>query len=499
MHENLRTSARSYPDQLAYICQSDRITYADLDKLTDQIATRLQSWGMQKGDRVGVFLNRCIESPLAVYAILKAGGVFVPMDPSAPPERNAYVIKEVGIKYIITHPSQRFHLRKIDFTDSDITGVIGGTLGESVQDSSWDEIKELQPRLESVDMDLEDSAYIMFTSGSTGTPKGIVHSHKSGHSYARLSKELYEVGPEDIIGNHSPLHFDISTFGYFTSVLAGATTVLCTDGHIKMPTSLAQLIDREKMTIWYSVPLALIQMLQSGVLSEVDWSSLRWVLFGGEPFPMDYVKQIMTSTPNATWCNVYGPAEVNQCSYFHFSSVSDEWDQIPLGHIWSDTEYLIEEGELLIASVTQMKGYWKDAERTEQAFYHQDGHRYYRTGDIVRKSADSLLHFIGRKDRQIKVRGYRVELGEIESRLENLEHVERSVAFALAVEDGVKKIAVAILARDAKPASEYQVYLKQAIPGYAVPELYIFVDEIPRTPAGKIDYRALETVAEKEL
>jgi amino acid adenylation domain-containing protein len=507
LHESIAYHADRQPDRLAFKGLGGERTYADLHKETDQVAQTLRALGLNKGDRVGVFLNRCLSSPIAVYGILKAGGVFVPMDPSAPPSRNAFVARDVGMRFMMTDDQQRFVLRKFEFSSTPIEAVIGLTQQPAeVHSVPWSDVRDNAFCNTWEEVTEDDLAYIMYTSGSTGQPKGIMHTHRSGMSYARLSSQLYNVKPDDVIANHSPLHFDISTFGYLSSMLAGATTILCSDAHIKMPTSLAQLIQDEGVTIWYSVPLALIQMKDTGVLPELDWSKLRWIKFGGEPFPPSYIRDIMPHTPNATWANIYGPAEVNQCSYFHFTAPPEEDQPIPLGHIWDETQALILDdedevivddtpGALVISSSTRMKGYWKNEDLTEKSLFEKDGKTYYRTGDLVSFETDGLYHFHGRKDRQVKIRGYHVELEEVELALEQHASVRNASAFPREDEDGTRFIAAAIEpAGDDIALEEVRRHIKFKLPAYAQPRIILIINALPRTSAGKVDYKALQSL-----
>ena len=162
-----------------------------------------------------------------------------------------------------------------------------------------------------------DLAYIIFTSGSTGRPKGIMHSHFSALNYARLSANTYELEESDVLSNFSSLHFDMSTMDYLTVTYAGASAVIISEAYTKIPASLSRLMQDEAISIWYSVPFALIQLLQHGLLEQRDLSSLRWVLYGGEPFAPKHLKKLMDLWPHARFSNVYGPAEVNQCTYYH--------------------------------------------------------------------------------------------------------------------------------------------------------------------------------------
>jgi acyl-coenzyme A synthetase/AMP-(fatty) acid ligase len=189
-----------------------------------------------------------------------------------------------------------------------LEAVIGIDEKLPVNTVSWEVIGQIsESQSVSVRLLEDDLAYIMYTSGTTGTPKGIMHSHRSGLAYAKLSMDLYDVGPADILGNHSPLHFDISTMGYFTMPLAGGTTVLIPERHKLFPASLSQLMEQERLTIWYSVPLALIQLLQKGSLEDRKMDSLRWVLFGGEPFPAKHLRSLIRLWPKAVFAMSMDP------------------------------------------------------------------------------------------------------------------------------------------------------------------------------------------------
>ena len=470
----------------------------------------LSELGVKRGDRVGVFLDSSLETAISVYGIMSAGAVFVPLDSNAPPARIAYLINDCGIRHITSGKKQSRSLNKVLEENISLEGVIGIDEKFPVKTVSWEEIERISPsQTVSVRMMEDDLAYIMYTSGTTGTPKGIMHSHRSGLAYAKLSRDLYDVGPTDILGNHSPLHFDISTMGYFTMPLAGGTTVLVPESHKLFPASLSQLMEKEKLSIWYSVPLALIQMLQRGVLQDRKLDSLRWVLFGGEPFPAKHLRSLMQLWDKATFSNVYGPAEVNQCTYFHLSQLPNEDESIPLGHVWNNTEVLIVDendvevndgdiGELLVRSATMMKGYWGKLELTQKAFYKRENfsnvkERFYRTGDLVWRNEEGQLMFVGRKDRQIKIRGYRIELDEIESVLISKSNIIETAVYYSKNDEDLSIEAIVVLGGLGQETEEnIKKFLAGKLPAYAVPRRIYFSDKIPRTSAGKIDYKELK-------
>jgi amino acid adenylation domain-containing protein len=470
----------------------------------------LSELGVKHGDRVGILLDPSLETAISVYGIMSAGAVFVPLDPNAPSARIAYVMNDCGIRYLISGKKQRQLLNQVLEENSLLEGVIGVDEQLPVKTISWKEVARISPsQTVAVRMMEDDLAYIMYTSGTTGTPKGIMHSHRSGLAYAKLSMDVYDVAPTDVLGNHSPLHFDISTMGYFTMPLAGGTTVIIPESHKLFPVSLSQVMEKEKLTIWYSVPLALVQLLQRGVLEDRKMDALRWVLFGGEPIPAKHLRSLMQLWERARFSNVYGPAEVNQCTYFHLSQLPNEDEPIPLGQVWNNTQVLIVDenevevndgdlGELLVRSATMMKGYWGKPDLTKKAFYKREkfpnaAEIFYRTGDLVWRNKDGQLMFAGRKDRQVKIRGYRVELDEIESVLISHSYVIETAVYYLKNEKEESSIEAIVVLSESGCETEDNLkrFLAAKLPAYAVPRRIYFSDRIPRTSAGKIDYKEL--------
>lgn len=506
----IKNSANQFPDNVAFRYEKESLTFSALVKRSNQLAFRLSERGVKRGDRIGIFLDASLETAISVYGIMSAGAVFVPLDSTAPPARIAYVINDCGIRHIISGKKQSRSLNKVLDEKISLECVVGIDEKLPVNTVSWQEVDQISPlQTVSVRMLEDDIAYIMYTSGTTGTPKGIMHTHRSGLAYAKLSMDLYDVRPTDILANHSPLHFDISTMGYFTMPLAGGTTVLIPESHKLIPASLSQLIEKERITIWYSVPLALIHLLQRGGLEKRNMNSLRWVLFGGEPFPAKHLRSLMRFWDKAAFSNVYGPAEVNQCTYFHLSESPENDAAIPLGQVWNNTEVLIvdkndlevedgDTGELLVRTATMMKGYWGKPELTQKAFFRRERFSnaeeiFYRTGDLVWRNSDGHLMFAGRKDRQVKIRGYRIELDEIESVLISHPNVVETAVYSLKKEEDASVEAIVVLSEPGRETEEsIQDFLGARIPAYALPRRVYFIDKIPRTPAGKIDYKELK-------
>ncbi|MFK8006476.1 MAG: amino acid adenylation domain-containing protein [Saprospiraceae bacterium] len=506
-------SAARFPNRPAFGNGKEVLTFANFSNQMDQMANQLQQLGVQKGDRVGVYLNRDLATAVAIFGIMRAGGVYVPLDSKSPPTVTRFLIKDCGIKILITNHLQKKNLLKVVAEKTGLETIIGINEPIDIATISWEEIQkqsnDFQPNFPILENDL---AYIIYTSGSTGDPKGIVHTHYSGLSYARLSANLYGITEEDRVSNHAPVFFDISLFGYLSAPLVGAYTLIISDAHTIFPTSLSQLIEKEKLTIWYSVPLALIQLLQNGSIDQRDLSSLRWVLYAGEPFPPKYLRPLMQKWSQAKFSNIYGPAELNQCTFYHIPQFPNITDPIPIGEVWGNSEGIIinekeeeveqgEVGELLIRTATMMRGYWQKPALTKKALFkkiNDSGFEevFYRTGDLVKKDVNGLLHFLGRKDHQIKIRGYRVELNAVEVALISQKSVNEVAVYTIKNKDETVSIYAAIILKknreEEMDEETLKTILKNSLPFYAIPERIFFMESFPRTGSGKIDRNAIK-------
>jgi amino acid adenylation domain-containing protein len=363
----------------------------------------------------------------------------------------------------------------------------------------------------------QDLAYVLYTSGSTGEPKGVMHTHRSALSFAEIAVRAYALNAQDRLSNHAPLHFDLSTLDYFGAAVAGATTVVIPESHTKLPASLSKLMETERLTVLYAVPFALIQLLLQGALDKRSLPELRWVLFGGEPFPPKHLRALMAMLPQATFVNVYGPTEVNGVTHYPVPPLpASDGAPIPIGMPYGNVETLIvdgddrpvppgESGMLLVRTPTMMRGYWGRADLNAQAFYRRPVYDLYedifhRTGDIVRERPDGNLEFLGRRDRQIKARGYRVELDEVEAALLGHAAVEGAAAFAVPNGEGTQRIEAAVTLRADRTveASELRRHATRHLPPYAVPERIAIVSAFPRTSTDKIDRLRLQAMAAEE-
>jgi len=509
-------AADRFPDREAVRFSGRSLTYGELEARTSSLARVLIEQGVVRGDRVGIYMNKRLESAVALYGIMKAGAAYVPLDPFAPVARLSYVVRDCGIRCLVTEEAKLDNLRQMAQAKTGLECCIG--LGPQadlpLRTVSWEEVYNT-PAASGLDVGAieQDLAYILYTSGSTGDPKGIMHTHRSGLSFALWAAETYGLRPEDRLSNHAPLHFDLSTFDFFAGACAGATTVVIPEALTKLPASLSKLIQDERLTVWYSVPFALIQLLLRGGLSSRDLSSLRWILFAGEVFPTKHLRRLMAALPHARYSNLYGPTETNVCTYYHVDRLPDDADDpIPIGRPCANVDDLVvdaegqavapgEVGELLIRGPVVMRGYWGRADLTERGFFRrtvfsQYEDVYYRTGDLVQLLPDGNYRYLGRKDRQVKTRGYRVELDEVEVALLSHGLVQEAAVYAVPDGQGSNQIEAAVVPRRgaALTVSRLVEHLASRLPPYAIPVRIDLVDDFPRTSTGKIDRRELRAL-----
>lgn len=511
LHQSIERAAKRWPGKLAFRSGGLGVDFTEFDLMTNRLANLLLEQGVKKGDRVGIYLPRCIDSAVAVYGILKAGAVYVPLDPFSPASHISALLNELGIEIMVTNKQQRRRLPEVVAKPSSLRAVIGYEGEVAVKCLPPEAINLAPASAPKIATLLEDDlAYIITTSGSTGRPKGIMHTHRSGLAYIKVMQQAYHITEADVLGNHSALHFDMSTLAYFAGPLTGATTVIATDAQVRMPVSLAAMIAAEKITIWYSVPLALQQMYLSDTMGKLDLSALRLVIYGGEPFVVSYLRALMEMLPGVMFTNHYGPAEVNGCISYNLTEPPSKNSPIPIGFAHVNTELLIvdendeevapnEPGLLLARCASRMRGYWKKPELTKKSLYQRMRipgfvETFYRTGDLVMMDNSGLLHFLGRKDRQVKVRGHRVELDEVENVVNTAASVQEAAVFASP--KGLEERKILLLAVLAPGHSETQAslagYLRKRLPEYALPESIIFTDALPRSSGGKIDRLLIE-------
>ncbi|MEA5510553.1 amino acid adenylation domain-containing protein [Crocosphaera sp. UHCC 0190] len=516
LQQLLEVSANRFPGQTAVISKGSEITYGGLEAVSSQLAHVLLKSGISRGDPVGIYLKKSIESVIAIFGILKAGGVYVPLDPSAPTERIDFIIRNCGIKALVTDEKQLILWQKNSLSDLSCLKCLiltNKTPIDSLKQIStaptlnWQDVLATKPVSASPDLIENDLAYILYTSGSTGTPKGVAISHRASLTFVNWACECFQVQPSDRVSSHAPFHFDLSIFDIFATIKAGGTIILVPPELSVFPINLAKFIEEKEITIWYSVPSILTQLVLRGKLTEHQFPDLRTILFAGEVFPIKYLGQLMELLPQAKYYNLYGPTETNVCTYYEVESLSgDRVEPLPIGRACANTEVFAvkedntlaqpgEVGELYVRSPSLMAGYWGSPEKTEQVlvsyplYPHLAPTTAYRTGDLVRQDSEGNYLYLGRRDNQIKSRGYRIELGEIETTLYSHPAIEEAAVIAIPDEEIGNKIKALVVKREGEEllSGDLASFCAKRLPKYMLPTLIEFRQILPKTSTGKIN------------
>lgn len=521
LHHLLSESASRYPDSEAIAFKDRTITYAELERESNKLAHALIALQTKRGDRVGLYLDRGIESIIAACGVLKTGATYVPIDPMGPLRRVNYIIEKCGIKSLLT---SREKLTKIEqaFPENSplenivlMDGIDPGQrmlLGSTRLSSGFsvpDELGEIIPVVNIIDSDI---AYILFTSGSTGNPKGVMISHLNSLTFINSVCEFFRIQKEDRFSNIAPLHFDMSVFDIFVAFKAGACVVVIPETAAIFPIKLAEYISEKKISVWNSVPSALSLLATFKNLGNFDLSRLRLILFAGELFPLKYLRLLQEAIPGARFCNMYGQTEANSSTFYWVDQVpSEESGTLPIGKALPNFEVFAldengirvhdpgQEGELYVRASTVALGYWAEAEKTSNAFVKNPlcpdlPERVYKTGDLVRLNSDGNYVFLGRKDHMIKSRGYRIEIGEIETVLCNHPEIKNAVVIPIPDELIGNRLSVIVVpfAPDKITKDDIFQYCFAQLPKYMVPESVEFRDSLPTTSSGKVDRQKLK-------
>lgn len=549
----LAASALRSPNAVAVEDLSDgSLTYAEFDALTDRVRDRLRQLGVRRGDRVGVYLRKSIDAYAVMIGTMKAGGAYVPVDVGAPAWRSAFILSNCTVKVVVLDADVaepwRAETEKVGEVPSFVVlESVGGGRGLVKALDALDAVTMAEARrTESLQPD--ELAYILYTSGSTGKPKGVMLSHRNAVAYVDWCSMVFTPTEQDRFSSHAPFHFDLSILDLYVPLKHGAAVVLIDAEQGKAPLGLALLIAERRLTVWYSTPTILTLLAQSGRMERHDYSTLRVVLFAGEVFPAKHLREVKGRLPRADFYNLYGPTETNVCTYHRIPTIveRERSTPYPIGRVCEHLRARVtdvgvtgaggtgagatdvggtdvgatgaggtgagglsvdgmavngtdvaagEEGELVIEGDNVMLGYWDLPERSANAFYVDGtGARWYRTGDVVAADADGVFTFIGRRDRMIKRRGYRIELGEVEAGLYRHPGVREAAAVVVPDADGAPRIKAILALGDGVRGSVIAMkrFCASTLPAYMIPDLFVFVDALPKTSTDKVDYQRLQ-------
>ncbi|HYK05694.1 MAG TPA: amino acid adenylation domain-containing protein [Thermoanaerobaculia bacterium] len=495
IHELVAEQVALRQDETAIACGEQELTYRELHDASRDLARYLQSQGVGPDRLVGVCMERSPHMVVALLGILEAGGAYVPLDPDYPDERLTYMLRDSGATIVLTQESLEEKLRRL---------VPDGTQLVAC-DRQGPEIADRVAALKAANVQLQrqvtehDLAYVIYTSGSTGQPKGVAIEHHSTVTLVQWAREVYS--GEELAGvlASTSICFDLSVYEIFVTLAAGGTIIL-----VRNALALADDTSPKGITLINTVPSAMEELLRLGAVPK----SVRTINLAGEPLSSRLVDTIYETTAAAKVYDLYGPSEDTTYSTYVLRTKNGPET---IGRPVANTSvYILDEqnrlqpagvpGELHIAGAGLARGYLNRPEMTAEKFVanpFEPGTRMYKTGDLARWLDDGTLQYLGRIDTQVKVRGFRIELGEIEARLMEHEGVREAVAVARGDTPGGKRLVAYYIpspehaSRDMIPTDDLRAFLSERLPDYMVPAVYVPLDEIPRTPNGKVDRKAL--------
>jgi len=499
LHELAERRAAEDPGATAVVGPDATFSYGELSQLSNRIARSLTDAGVTRGDRVAIWLNKSAKAIAAMQGILKIGAVYVPLDPQSPRSRAATIIENCGVKALVTDSA------RADSIADSIAAPIPLLLTDGAPEfgQSWSNLDNLSDRpITDPGTTQDDLAYILYTSGSTGVPKGVCISHLNAFAFVEWSVELLQATKDERFSNHAPFHFDLSVLDIYGAFLSGGRVCIIPEAYSYSGRKLVEFLRDQEITVWYSVPTALIMMMENGQVFEEPLDRLRVILFAGEVFPIKHLRNLYRGLPGVRMFNFYGPTETNVCTYYEVETIAeDRGAPVPIGRascgdkVWAvktdgSPAGVGEEGELWVDGPTVMLGYWgKDPQ----------GGASYPTGDIVVLMEDGDYDYVGRRDHQVKVRGYRIELGEVETALLRHERIKEAAVVVSGSGSDARLVAFVVVA--GKPLSILALKKQCAdwVPNYMIVDKARTVANLPRTPNGKIDRLTLKQTAETDL
>ncbi|MER6738265.1 amino acid adenylation domain-containing protein [Streptomyces puniciscabiei] len=491
-------SAGRFPDHIALEAGPAGLTYRELSERVDMIAAALRNGGVHGGQAVALLTHRHADTYAAYLAILQVGATVVPLNPAAPRERVAAVLADVRSTHVVTARSAPGFARP----------------GISVLVTSEFPASSGRPA-KATAVGPDDIAYIVFTSGSTGRPKGVPISHRNVYAYATAAVERMDVRPDSRLTQAFELTFDGSIFDLFAAWTAGAALVVPQSRELLVPVTY---VNRRRITHWFSVPSVVSIARRMGALQAGAMPQLRYTQFGGEQLTLDQARAWHTAAPNSVIDNVYGPTETTcTCASYRLPRDPGDWPEtsngtVPIGDVYRHLEGLVidgdghpaTDGELCVRGPQRFSGYL-DPRDDENRFFSFDGDRavarvggrisdddWYRTGDRVRRENGVPVH-LGRLDRQVQLRGFRLELGEVEAALRR--HPRVLEAVAVLDDDDDPAILRVVLTGQRIPDREVKDHLNEYLPDYMIPGSIVWTEALPLGTNAKVDMRAVRSMA----
>lgn len=506
LHEPIVRNFKTFAEKTAIIDQYGSFTYKEIGQKAAGIALQLKKSGCAVQDKVAITLPKSHHQVTAVLAVLSLGGVYVPIDLNQPAERRAKMISNAGIRYVLTSDEisregysveENIHIVAVDTVPCDENISLGEIASQTIQDRNA-------------------PAYVIYTSGSTGEPKGVVISHLGAMNTIEDVNRRFHIDKKDSVLALSQLGFDLSVYDIFGVLGVGGTVIYPHSDRQRDPSHWLELIQNHQITVWNTAP-ALMQMFMNFMESEKQTAReslnhFRIAMLSGDWIPLHLPDTLSDLVPSVQLISLGGATEASVWSNFHrYKGLQPDWNSIPYGRPLSNQGFRIldeqmrdcpewKSGDLFITGTGLALEYFNDPALTQERFFPHpvDGERMYKTGDLGRYTSGGEIEFLGRRDKQVKIRGHRIELGEIESALTVHPAVANAAVIAKShVENSkIKTLFAFIVAADHQAntalPSELLQFLGKKVPSYMVPAHIQLIDKIPVTVNGKVDVKKLE-------
>ncbi|MEV2395949.1 amino acid adenylation domain-containing protein [Paenibacillus larvae] len=523
IHECFEERVRKKPHLVALVHRDQVITYQELNEKANQVARLLAKAGIKTNEPVGLSAGRNANMITAMLGILKAGGCYVPIDPEYPLHRKQHIMRHSGIRMLMVDGvGQSVELLN---ADSDIEVLISLSQPDNAQGMLlkkpgiiiYNEGDIMQQPTENLSGNSHagDLMYVMYTSGSTGLPKGVMVTHENVSNFIQWSINHFGLGPDDNMMLVTSICFDISVFEIFGALLSSATLHIVDAKMLHAPRELLNYISQQQIHVWHSVPTlmnqAVLLLNHYGNTRTFHFQHVRLIMLGGESWSVKLAKQIKEHFTQAEIHNMYGPTETTiWVTSYHLEGSIEEMREIPIGKPIANNQVWIKDpnghlcsvglpGDIYISGKNVTQGYFHNNEETAKKFVRDklSGKIHYQTGDIGRYLPDGSIEFLGRSDHLVKVRGYRVETGEIERALLQKQGIDQVVVVARREQETTNLVCyyVGSMELDGKDLS---LHLENLLPHYMIPSRFIRLENLPLTPNGKIDQKALRNLAEQE-
>lgn len=492
------------PKQLAIITPQRTLSYAEVHTGSLLLAYQLRQLGAKPNQLVGIVMEKGWEQIVAALGVLLSGAAYLPIDAQTPETRLHYLLEHSNVNIVLTQSllAQQIHW------PANIQCIYVDTL--ELQQTAAPELEAIQTP--------EDLAYVIYTSGSTGLPKGVMIDHRAAVNTVVDINERFQVGPQDRVLALSAFTFDLSVYDIFGLLAAGGTIVMPTNEAVRDPLAWLEVIIKERITIWNTVP-ALLQILLEFAEEQAQTlslgNSLRLTLLSGDWIPLSLPGHLKKFLPDIEMISLGGATEASIWSIFYpIHKIDPSWKSIPYGYpLRNQRFYVLNEvleacplwvtGDLYIGGMGLSRGYWGDEEKTQASFllHPRTGERLYKTGDLGRYLPDGTIEFLGREDFQVKIQGYRIELGEIEAALARHPNIQEAIVTSAGEAHGEKYLVAYIVLQSASSlkASELRTFLAERLPGYMVPSTFLFLEKLPLTSNGKVDRKALPLPARQDM